>query len=229
MAWYERLAAFDLETTGIDVRTSRIVSACVVELASDGSVVERRDWLVDPGIPIPEAASRVHGISTERAQAEGLAASEGVESILAAVRAVLDRGLGLVVYNAPYDLSLLAHEAHRHRHDGILARPIIDPIILDKQVDRYRRGKRTLDLTAAHYGVELTDAHDAGADALAAARIAQAIGARYADQLPVDVMALHDAQIGWAGEQQASFAQYMRERVDPQWVSDRSGWPGGRD
>jgi len=226
MAWYENLATFDTETTGVDVRGARVVSACLAEIGPSGEVLARTDWLIDPGIEIPEQASRIHGITTERARAEGVAAADGVGSIVAALREVLARGLGLVVYNAPYDLSLLAHEARRHGHAGIVARPVVDPIILDKQVDRYRRGKRTLDLTAAHYGVELTDAHDAGADALAAARIAQAIGARYVDALPQDVMALHDAQVGWAAEQQASFARYMREKVDPNWVSDRAEWPG---
>ncbi|HWL01400.1 MAG TPA: exonuclease domain-containing protein [Microbacteriaceae bacterium] len=228
MAWHETLATFDTETTGVDVRDARIVSACLAEIGPSGEVIARTDWLLDPGVPIPEQAARIHGITTERARAEGVGAAEGVGSILRGIRAVLDRGIGLVVYNAPYDLSLLAHEAHRHGHDGILAQPIIDPIILDKQVDRYRKGKRTLDLTAAYYGVELTDAHDAGADAIAAALIAQAIGARYRDVLPADVMELHRAQIGWAAEQQASFAQYMRDRVDPNWVSDRPEWPGGR-
>jgi len=228
MTWYESLATFDTETTGVDVRGARIVSACLAELGPAGEVVTRTDWLIDPGIEIPEQASRIHGITSERARAEGVPAADGVGSIVAALRAALARGIGLVVYNAPYDLSLLAHEAHRHGHEGIVAQPIVDPIILDKQVDRYRKGKRTLDLTAAHYGVELTDAHDAGADAIAAARIAQAIGARYRDALPEDVMELHRAQIGWAAEQQASFAKYMRERVDPNWVSDRSEWPGGR-
>jgi len=227
MAWYESLAAFDLETTGVDVRTARIVSACVVELDPAGQVVARQDWLVDPGVPIPEGASRIHGITTERARADGVAAVEGVSSILEAVRGVLDRGVSLVIYNAPYDLTLLAFEAHRYGFEAFTPQPIVDPIILDKQVDRYRKGKRTLDLTAAFYEVPLIDAHDAGADAIAAARVAQAIGARY-PELPKSPLDLHRAQIGWAAEQQASFARYMREKVDPKWTSDRPAWPGGR-
>ncbi len=227
MAWYETLASFDLETTGVDVRTSRIVSASVVELGPDGEVTARRDWLVDPGVPIPEGAARVHGITTERARAEGIPAVEGVASILEAVRGVLDRGVSLVVYNAPYDLTLLAFEAHRYGFAEFTPQPIVDPIILDKQVDRFRKGKRTLALTAAHYRVPLVDAHDAGADAIAAGRVAQAIGAQY-PELPETPLELHRAQIGWAAEQQASFARYMRDKVNPNWTSDRPAWPGGR-
>lgn len=227
MTWYETLAAFDLETTGVDVRTSRIVSASVVELDADGEITARQDWLVDPGVPIPEGAARVHGITTERARAEGIPAVDAVSSILGAVRRVLDRGVPLVIYNAPYDLTLLAFEAHRYGFAELSPLPIVDPIILDKQVDRFRKGKRTLDLTAAHYRVPLVDAHDAGADAIAAARVARAIGVGY-PELPETPMELHRAQIGWAAEQQASFARYMREKVDPSWTSDRSAWPGGR-
>ncbi len=73
----------------------------------------------------------------------------------------------------------------------------------------------------------LTDAHDAGADAIAAALIARAIGQSYARELPEDAIELHRAQIGWAAEQQTSFARYMRAQVDPNWVSDRPEWPGG--
>ncbi len=41
--WGGRLGVFDLETTGGDVRTARIVSACVAVLDPEGGVLERRD------------------------------------------------------------------------------------------------------------------------------------------------------------------------------------------
>jgi len=227
--WYDSLAAFDLETTGVDVRSAKIVSASLVRLDERGEVAGREDWLVDPGEPIPARATEVHGITTERAMAEGTPAHLAVPEIVAAVRAVFELGIGLVVYNAPYDLSVLAWEARRHGVEPIaLPAPVVDPIILDKQVDRYRRGKRTLDLTCAHYGVDLLDAHDAGADAIAAGRVAQAIGRRYEADLALAIAELHTAQVAWAAEQQADFARYMREKVDPQWVSDRPEWPGGQ-
>lgn len=229
-AWFERLAAFDLETTGVDVRTSRIVSACVAELDADGAVVARRDWLVDPGIEIPAAAAAVHGISTERARAEGVPAAQAVPEILAAVADVFSRGVGLTVYNASYDLSLLAWEARRHGLADLAApSPVIDPLIIDKQVDRFRKGKRTLELACAHYGVTLDGAHDAGADAIAAARLAQAIARAFPREEPLSAAQLHDLQVQWAAAQQADFAAYMRRSVDPDWVSDRPAWPGGAD
>lgn len=46
------------------------MTAAVVEVHGD-EVRERRAWLADPGIPIPEQASAIHGISTARAVADG--------------------------------------------------------------------------------------------------------------------------------------------------------------
>lgn len=226
--WFQTIAAFDLETTGVDTRSARIVSACVAELDADGAVVARRDWLLDPGVEIPDAAAAVHGITTERARADGIPAAVGVGQIVDAVRSVLDRGIGLTVYNAAYDLTLLANEARRHGIEPIAEpAPIIDPLIIDKQVDRFRKGKRTLELATAHYGVALDDAHDAGADAIAAARLAQAIARAYPRDEPLSAMDLHRLQVAWAAAQQDDFAAYMRRAVDPDWVSDRPAWPGG--
>src|SRR5690606_9444921 len=98
----------------------------------------------------------------------------------------------ITVFNAPYDLSLLHREALRHGLEPLAApSPVIDPLVIDKAVDRYRRGKRTLEVSAEHYGVDLLDAHDAGADAIAAGRVAQAIVRRFASELPADADALH--------------------------------------
>jgi DNA polymerase-3 subunit epsilon len=143
--WSENLGVFDLETTGIDVETSRIVSAHVGVIGASGAVVEERTWLADPGIEIPAQASAVHGITTERARAEGRPAREVVAEIIAALEDLVARGLAITIYNAPYDLSLLHHEAVRHGvtplHEPV---PIIDPLVLDRAVDKYRKGKRTL-------------------------------------------------------------------------------------
>lgn len=224
-SWFDTLGVFDLETTGIDVETSRIVSAHVGVIDSTGDSVERTDWLADPGIEIPVGASAIHGISTERARAEGRPAAEVVREIVESIRAILDRGIPLVIYNAPYDLTLLNREALRH---GILPleapAPIVDPLVIDKAVDRYRKGKRTLDAAAVNYGVNLTDAHDAAADAIAAGRIAQALGRRFGPQLGEDIAALHLLQVGWCADQAASFQDYMRRARDPQFVAN-GGWP----
>lgn len=223
-SWFDTLGVFDLETTGIDVETSRIVSAHVGVIGADGESIERTDWLADPGIDIPVQASAVHGITTEWARAEGRSAPEVVGEIVAAVRSLLGRGLAVTIYNAPYDLTLLNREALRHGIAPLMSpSPIVDPLVMDKAVDRYRKGKRTLEVVAQLYGAELLDAHDAGADAIAAGRVAQAIARQYPQLVGSGAAELHLLQVGWCRDQAASFQEYRR-RTDPSFVAS-GGWP----
>ncbi len=223
--WSDTLAVFDLETTGIDVETSRIVSATVAVIDREGSVLERVDWLLNPGVEIPAQATNVHGITTEHAVANGRGAAEGVAEIVATIREHLGRGLPLVAYNAPYDLTLLNRESLRHGVLPLVApSPVVDPLVIDKAIDRYRKGKRTLEVTSAFYGVSLDDAHDSGADAIAAGRVAQAIVRAHGGKLPVSVTELHDLQAKWSLEQAESFQTYMRRERDPEFVA-AGGWP----
>lgn len=223
--WAQTLATFDTETTGIDTSNDRVVSSTLAVLGAGGEVLERHDWLLDPGVEIPDEASRLHGITTEAARARGLPAAEGIAGILEGLRSVLDRRLPLVVYNAPFDLSLMRAEARRHELEWLGAPfPIIDPLVIDKQVDRYRKGKRTLEAMAPHYGVTLEGAHDAGHDAIAAGRVAQALARTYAAKLPHDVMELHKREVEWAKVQAAGFQDFMRRTKDPAFVAE-GGWP----
>ena len=223
--WFHTLGVFDLETTGIDVASSRIVSAHVGVIGPDGSVLEQTDWLADPGVDIPEGASAVHGITTAIARADGRPAAEVVAEIVAALSDLFARGIAVTIYNASYDLSLLAHEARRY---GIAPlqepAPVVDPLVLDKAVDKFRKGKRTLEAAALHYGVSLIDAHDAGADAVAAGRVAQALAKAFPAELALESAELHAKQIIWAAEHAASFQDYMRRTHNPNFT-DSGIWP----
>ncbi|MFB2582651.1 exonuclease domain-containing protein [Herbiconiux sp. P15] len=224
-AWADRLVVFDLETTGIDVETSRVVTANISRLDAAGEPIQRHDWLADPGVEIPEQATAVHGITTARARAEGRSSAEVIAEIVTELRRALDDGYALVVYNAPYDLTLLHHESRRHGVLPLVApSPVIDPLVIDKQLDRYRKGKRTLEASSGHYGVSLTDAHDAGADAIAAGRVAQALASAFPAELDLPLAELHDAQHAWHDAQCDSFEDYMRRVRDPLFTA-RRGWP----
>ncbi len=226
MSNWGRIGVFDLETTGVDVDTSRIVSACIAILDESGDVLSRWDWLADPGIEIPEGAARVHGITTERARAEGRPAALVVAEIAQTLRLLFGLGMPVVVYNAPYDLSLLDRECRRNDLvplDGPF--PVIDPLVLDKAVDRFRKGKRTLEVTAELYGVDLDDAHDAGSDAIAAGRVALALARAYPDELDISADDLHGRQEIWYREQAESFQQYIRTtKGDVDYVANAE-WP----
>ena len=56
--------------------------------------------------------------------------------------------------------------------DFTVTGPVFDPLVIDRAKDRYRKGKRNLGALCELYGVKLDNAHDATADATAAARLA---------------------------------------------------------
>ncbi|WP_336645650.1 3'-5' exonuclease [Microbacterium sp. USHLN186] len=224
-SWLTRVGVFDLETTGVDVTRDRIVTAHIGVLDRHGTQIAARDWLADPGIPIPDGASAVHGISTAHARAHGRPAHEVVAEVTAALRMLFAQGLPIVAYNASYDFSLLAHEARRYGIPELSApAPVIDPLVIDKAVDRYRRGKRTLTVVAEHYAVELDAAHEASADAVAVGRVALALAREFA--LPATALELHTRQIAWAREQAESLTEHFVRigRLDPEDPLD-GAWP----
>lgn len=217
------LASFDTETTGTQIDIARIVSAALVR--PNG---ETRRWLADPGVEIPEAATAVHGITTEHARAHGRPAKEVVDEIADALAGELAGGhTALVVMNAPFDLSLLEAECARHGVPTLADRIgdiglIVDPLVLDRAVDKYRKGRRNLESLAKHYGVQLDDAHSADADALAALQVARAIADRYED-LQVPARILHGWQVKWHEKWATNYQSFLR-RSRPDAVVEQ-GWP----
>lgn len=231
MGWHrELLIGFDLETTGTDPREARIVTAAVVELR-DGSALGRREWLADPGVEIPADAVAVHGISSERAAAEGRPADQVADAVADVLVAYWRTGVPVVAYNAAFDLTLLSAELRRHglpslreRLGGIDPAPVIDPYTIDRSVDRYRRGKRNLEAVCTEYGIALTSAHDATADALAAARLARAIAERHPKVAALGPAELHRRQIEWYAAWAADFQNFLRRKGDADAVVD-GAWP----
>ncbi|MEU6812073.1 3'-5' exonuclease [Streptomyces sp. NPDC046831] len=231
MGWYrELLIGFDLETTGTDPREARIVTAAVIEVRG-GEPLGRREWLADPGVEIPADAVAVHGITNERAVAEGGPADRVADAIADVLVAYWRTGVPVVAYNAAFDLTLLSAELRRHglpslrdRLGGAQPGPVVDPYTIDRWADRYRRGKRTLEAVCAEYGVVLGSAHDASADALAAARLACAIAGRHPKVAALGPAELHSRQIEWYAAWAADFQAFLRRKGDATAVVDGT-WP----
>ncbi|MTE18217.1 3'-5' exonuclease [Streptomyces sp. TRM43335] len=228
--WYEGpLAAFDTETTGVDTERDRIVSAALVVQEAPGSPVRATHWLVDPGVPVPERAARVHGLTGEHLREHGRPPAEVLEELVRALREQVAAGRPLVVMNAPFDLTLLDRELRRHRGSSLTdavdpaSLRVLDPRVLDKHLDRYRKGRRTLADLCSHYDAELADAHDAAADATAALEVVRGMGRRFARRLAsLSPAELYPLQEVWHAAQarglQAWFARNgSQEEVDPAW------------
>ncbi len=213
--WVDTLAVFDTETTGLSTRDDRIVTAYLGVIDATGTVVESHSWLADPGVIIPPRASAVHGISTEQAQREGRPAPEVVAELTTKLHEIQAAGLPLVVYNASYDLSLCYREAQRYGLTPLShPRPVIDPLVIDRALDPYRKGKRTLDAVAAHYSVVNPAAHNAEGDAVTAGLVARQLHARFTQQM-ADVQALHDNQVDWAYQWAQNFKRYLESQGRP--------------
>ncbi|WP_371496314.1 exonuclease domain-containing protein [Kitasatospora sp. NBC_00374] len=231
MSWWKGpLVGFDLETTGTDPAESRIVSAALVDTLG-GRTEAAAGWLLDPGVPVPAEATAVHGIADEYARTHGSPAAEGVEEIARALCSRLLAGRPVVVFNAPFDLSLLDAELRRYGLPSLADRlggrvgPVLDALVIDRTVDKYRKGSRTLQRVCEVYGVELADAHEAGSDALAAVRVAVALGERYPAQAgELTPEQLHDRQVDWYRAWAEGLQSWLRQGKEPAAVVD-GRWP----
>lgn len=224
MSWHlGRMAGFDLETTGPDPLTARIVTACIVQCGG-GQPVVAANWLTNvDGQKIPDEAANIHGVTTARAHAEGIDLRTAVEEISAALAQVILAGVPVVAMNARYDLTLVDREIQRYGFDPLPAGPVIDPFVIDKHVDKYRSGSRKLTALCEHYRVPIGDAHTADADAVAACRVAWRQGTMHPPLAAMSLEQLHRAQTEWAAEQAASLQEYFRKK-DPN-AHVEGAWP----
>lgn len=244
------LAVFDLETSGVDTQNDRIVTAFVGYLTADGELVKSQEWIVD-GEHYSEEAAAVHGWTKEKLAAipharRGPGAAEEVALEIANLLWALSDpsrpgAMPIAGHNLSFDLTMLAAHLARKNTTMFPLGPqqnganVLDSIVLDKQFNKYVRGsgQRKLIPTAARYGIELTEeqAHDASFDAIAAGRICQGIIARHAQSAttPEGLAALHNAQVSWRAQQQASLEAWLRAPApkgggEPDAVCER-GWP----
>lgn len=192
------LLGFDTETTGIDVRRDRVVSAALVRRDATGSHV--RTWLLDPGVEIPEAAGSIHGLTTEHVRTHGTAPGPALDEIAGEIAAALLSGSALVAYNADFDLAVLDAELERHglptlpERLGGPVRPVLDPMVLDRMADPAREGGRRLVDLCEHHDVVTGLLHTADADALATLDVLERVIASSPALAAADPQDLHDRQ-----------------------------------
>jgi DNA polymerase III epsilon subunit-like protein len=213
------LASLDLETTGTDPLADRVVSYALLD--EPGFEIT---GLVQPGVPVPPAAAAVHGI-TDAMLLDAPPTAEALPVVLDWVQTLVERRVGLVVFNACYDLTMLRAEARRHG----LAEPdwdrllVVDPYVVDWGVERGGLGRRRLGDVAAYYGVVLDGAHDATCDAVAARQVAVELAARHADVGALDLDALMQRQRAWYAERAEDWNAYARTAGRE--LDDPRGWP----
>jgi DNA polymerase-3 subunit epsilon len=169
------IALVDVETTGRDPSTDRVVEIGVA-VARGGAIVDRRNWLVNPGCPIPKEASDVHKITDEDvkdAPAFEAVAREVVEALAGCIPAA---------YNAAFDRAFLRSELDRASAAGGSAIPSLhrdvewlDPLVWAREIQSEERSRALADV-AARLGIPVENAHRAGDDAESALRVLLALG-----------------------------------------------------
>ncbi|GIG54773.1 exonuclease domain-containing protein [Demequina activiva] len=220
MSWLDAtMVGFDTETTGISTAHDRIVTAAIITRTGDD--VTARTWLIDPGIEIPARATEVHGISTEQARAEGAQPAVALEEIASILAGAMAAGFPVVAFNAQFDVSILEAELARHGLPSLGSRvpngqvaPVVDPLVLDRKLDRWRKGKRKLIDMCATYGVTVVadDLHAADADVLATLDVLRAMATRYPAIGESALADLHSQQADAHREWALEFAAWLRSR-----------------
>lgn len=220
------ILSLDTETTGKDPHSAELVSVSVVEYRCEPDGQEEKTvhtWLVDAGCPIPEAAARIHGITTADVRRDGRPIAEALTEISAFLALKWTADTPLCAFNAPYDLTVLDQALRRHLGSRLkLSGPVIDPQSLEfGMAPSPRRGGRlripSLAGSCATYRVAPPQKgfHDASQDALAAARLACAL-ARHEQLIGISLDDLQHRQRRWKGRLEARF-RHPRALVEEAW------------
>ncbi len=220
---------FDLETTGIDVATDRIVEISLLKINPDGKE-ETKTMRINPEMPIPQQATEVHGITDEDVK------NEPSFNIVAKDVAKFISGCDLAGYNSnKFDIPLLAEEFLRVGVDIDLKKHRF----VDVQVIFHKMEQRTLSAAYKFYCEKnLDDAHSAEADTKATYEILKAQIERYND-LNNDIEELskfssHNKNADFAGrivfndkgEEVFNFGKYKGQTVESVLEKDQGyfGW-----
>ncbi len=195
---------FDLETTGINVATDRIVEISILKVFPNGNK-ESHTWRVNPEMPIPAVVSAIHGITNE------MVANEPTFRELAPKIYALLKDSDLGGFNSNrFDIPLLAEELLRAEIDFDLKKALS----VDVQTIFHKKEKRTLEAAYKFYcDKDLEDAHSAKADTDATYEVLKAQLDKY-DDLENDVASLavfssHKSFADFAG-----YIGYNKEREE---------------
>lgn len=161
----------DTETTDPNPLQARLVQWGGATLRSDGKI-EPFSMLVNSLVPIPKEATEVHGITDAMVTSDGVPADVALAEIRTMLVNCAEVGLPVVIYNAPYDLTVIDCELERWGMEGLTfdLPPIIDPLCLINAATAWKRS-HTLARACEVYEIPLPKAHDASSDGIAAARL----------------------------------------------------------
>ncbi len=220
---------FDLETTGINIATDRIVELSYLKIDQNGNEVTKT-MLINPTIPIPPETTEIHGITDEDVK--------DAPTFLSIAKSLARdiEGCDLAGYNSnKFDIPLLAEEFLRADVDIDMSKRKF----IDVQVIFHKMEQRTLSAAYKFYcNSELQDAHSAEADTRATYEILKAQLDRY-PSLENDISVLadfssHNRNVDFAGRiiynekkvEVFNFGKYKGKAVEEVFAQDQGyyGW-----
>jgi len=165
------IAFIDLETTGVNLSTDRIVEIAIVKLMTDGTRLVKRK-LLNPQIPIPQSSSDIHGITDEMVKDAPTFKQAGNE-----IKQFLE-GCDLGGYNSNrFDIPILMEEFLRAGMEEV---DLSQQRMIDVQHIFYQMEPRTLTAAYKYYcDKELENAHSAEVDIKATIEVLEAQVSRY--------------------------------------------------
>jgi len=174
----------DLETTGLDPATCRIIQMAALVVDPAGNISQTFSTVVKPEQPADyeHGAEHIHGITTDDVQ-RGMALSDALDRLVSLLPLGTFAG-----HNASFDLGFLHAEAER------LGRifPVIehiDTLAVSRRTDPDKLRSHRLSELCVHYGIALDHAHTALGDATATAGLLSVL-LREADITSVDQLPL---------------------------------------
>lgn len=172
------LVFFDLETTGTNISSDRIVEICYLKVYPNGNE-EAKTLRINPGMHIPEASTAIHGIHDE-----DVADCPTFKEVAKDIAKDLE-GADIAGFNSNrFDVPVLVEEFLRAGIDIDLTRRKF----IDVQVIFHKMEQRTLSAAYKFYcGKNLEDAHTAEADTRATYEVLKAQLDRYPDMLTNDI------------------------------------------
>lgn len=204
----ERLCVIDFETTGLTPESDRVIEVGIA-CFERGELVTLKNWLVNPGIPVPEEARAVHNIGDDE-----LRDAPSIAQVLPELDALIEDHLP-VAYHALFDRAFLHAELARAGHGRRSRMPAafendvvwIDPLVWVRELHKDEKGHR-LGEVCARLGIRLDHAHRAASDAEATGRVLLAL----APHLPTTYSELIRLQTQYGARQDVDMAMNFRRR-----------------
>ena len=210
-SWSEiPMVIVDFETTGRDAKVDKIIEIGLVHF-DQGQVTERHSFLIQPGMPVPEDSTAVHGIKDE-----DLVGKPTFSEILPTIFPLLENRVP-VAYNANFDRGFLIEEFARAPVSLSAADELppalrpgvrwIDPLVWARELLTDLKSRR-LGSVCEHLGIDIGQAHRASDDAAATGRVLTALAAK----MPSTYGELVRIQDRYAARQEAEFASWRKRR-----------------